>query len=1039
MRSNIVGHFLVTLVAVGVVRAADLPAKVEFNRDVRPILSENCYQCHGPDKNARKADLRLDTKDGLFAPIDGNSPIVPGNLDKSELYRRIVTTDRDEVMPKPKSGKKLTAKQIALIKLWIEQGATWQGHWAYIKPARPAVPEVQQPIVARNPIDLFVFAKLKENNLKPAIEADRVTLIRRLYFDLIGLPPTQQQVEAFVNNQSPNAYENLVEELLASPHFGERMAIHWLDLLRFADSIGYHSDNPRDIAPYRDYVIKSFNDNKRFDQFTIEQLAGDLLPNATLEQKVATGYNRLLQTTEEGGAQPKEYAAKYLADRVRNVSSVWLGATMGCCECHDHKFDPYATRDFYSMEAFFADVREAAVGRREPGMPVPDEKQAAEMKRLEDLVAQSKARLNADTPELAAAQAEWEKSLKNYRHVDWVTLAPTDVVAASGAFPKVNDDKSVTITRVVPEKDAYTVRVKTNLKGITAFRLDALTEGDKKTGPGRAGGGLFTLTSFAVTSSPANAPAKPQGEPDPSNQQIILQNASASYEAPRKRDKDATFSATSAITPDSGWSNTGRSNTDIYAVFETASDAGDGNEGYLTFTLRFDAGKKQALNRFKLSATTAARPIKAFPGQDLPKDIANTLAIAPEKRTDDQKKKIAAYHRSITPVLQPLREAVAKSEKARDEFLKTVPRGLITVAENPRPVRILPRGNWLDDSGEIVQPAFPAFLVSKSQIANPPTTQPRLTRLDLARWITSAENPLASRVFVNRLWKMYFGTGISKSVEDFGAQGEWPTHPELLDYLATEFVQGGWDIKHMIRLMVTSTTYRQTSRPTKGLMEKDPFNRLYAHQSRFRLDAEIVRDNALAVSGLLNSKIGGPSVKPYQPEGYWDYLNFPARRWEHDHGENLYRRGLYTWWQRSFMHPSLLAFDAPSREECTAERARSNTPQQALTLMNDPTYVEAARVFAEHIVSEGGSTAPDRLRWAFTRTLSRNPSAQELSVLQTLFEKHQKEFAANKESAQKLISSGEAPIVKDLDPGEVAAWTSISRALLNLHETITRN
>jgi len=711
---------------------------------------------------------------------------------------------------------------------------------------------------------------------------------------------------------------------------------------------------------------------------------------------------------------------------------------MGCCECHDHKFDPFLTRDFYSMEAFFADVKEAAVGRREAGMPVPDEKQAEELKRLDDGVARSKAKLNADTPELAAAQAEWEKSLKNYRHVDWVTLAPSDVVAASGAYPKVNDDKSITITRVVPDKDAYTVRVKTNLKGITAFRLDALTEGDKKSGPGRAGGGIFTLTSFAVSSAPANAPDKPKGEPDPSDQQIVLQNASASYEAPRKRDKDATFSAASVIAPDSGWSNAGHTGTDVYAVFETVSESGDGNEVYLTFTLRFDAGRKQTLGRFKLSATTAPRPIKAFAGQDLPKDIAMILAVGPERRSEDQKKKIAAYHRSITPVLQPLRDAVAKSEKAKEEFLKTVPRCLVTVAETPRPVRILARGNWLDDSGQIVQPAFPAFLTGQAPTTRP-TTQPRLTRLDLARWITSKDNPLPSRVFVNRLWRLYFGTGISKSVEDFGSQGEWPTHPELLDYLATEFMQSGWDIKHMIRLMVTSSTYRQTSKPTKELMEKDPFNRLYARQSRWRMDAEIVRDNALAISGLLSLKIGGPSVKPYQPEGYWDYLNFPVRKWEHDHGENLYRRGLYTWWQRSFLHPSLLAFDAPSREECTAERARSNTPQQALTLMNDPTYVEAARVFAEHILREGGQSPDDRIRWAFVRTLSRQPSAKEVSVLQSLLEKHQQEFAADKASAQKLTASGEAPVAKELNAAELAAWTSVSRALLNLQETITRN
>src|SRR5438128_2693611 len=376
MKSRLLISFLFILMASVASRAADLPSKIEFNRDIRPILSENCYQCHGPDKNARKADLRLDTKDGLFSTIDGNSPIVPGSLEKSELYRRITTTDRDDLMPKPKSGKTLTPRQIALFRLWIEQGAQWQGHWAYIKPARTEPSSIaNRKSQIANPIDLFILAKLKENNLQFSPEADRPTLIRRLYFDLIGLPPTPQQVESFVNDQSPNAYENLVEELLASPHFGERMAIHWLDLVRYADSIGYHSDNPRDISPYRDYVINSFNDNKRFDQFTIEQLAGDLLPNATLEQKVATGYNRLLQTTEEGGAQPKEYAAKYAADRVRNASAVWLGSTMGCCECHNHKFDPFTSKDFYSFAAFFADVQELPVGRQ-PQTPLPSPRQA---------------------------------------------------------------------------------------------------------------------------------------------------------------------------------------------------------------------------------------------------------------------------------------------------------------------------------------------------------------------------------------------------------------------------------------------------------------------------------------------------------------------------------------------------------------------------------------------------------------------------------------------------------------------------------------
>jgi hypothetical protein len=787
--------------------AADTRAEaVEFNRDIRPILSDNCYACHGPDKNKRKAELRLDQEESARADRGGYRALVPEKPEESELFLRITAEAATERMPPKSFGKKLSPQQVAIIKKWIEQGAKWQNHWSLIVPQRPALPPMPggEKNRIQNGIDRFIAARLEKEGLKPAAEADQRTLLRRLSFDLIGLPPTPEEVDAFVADSAPDAYEKQVDRLLASPHFGERMAMFWLDLVRYADSIGYHSDNPRNIAPYRDYVIEAFNENKPFDRFTIEQLAGDLLPNSTMWQKVASGYNRLLQTTEEGGAQPKEYAAKYMADRVRNAGSAWLGLTLGCAECHDHKFDPVSTRDFYSFAAFFADVQEAPVGRREPGMLVPTADQAEQLKQLDRELAEARKKLQTPKTELAVPS----------------TLQQAPLIPFDPAFPDF-----------------------------------------------------------------------------------------------------------------------------------------------------------------------------------------------------------------------------AKAAHAHDRHLKSIRRSLVSVSAKPRDVRILPRGNWLDDSGEVVPPAVPHFLKPLE------IKDRRATRLDLARWLVSGDNPLTARVLVNRLWKLYFGQGLARSMEDFGAQGEWPTHPELLDWLAVEFMSPSaangkpaqaWDVKHMIKLMVMSHTYRQSSVASKQLRERDPDNRLLARQARFRLDAEMVRDNALAVSGLLVRQIGGESVKPYQPAGYWEYLNFPRRTYEHDHGHSQYRRGLYTHWQRTFLHPSMAAFDAPTREECTADRPRSNIPQQALVLLNDPTYVEAARVFAARIVKEGGAGTPERLTWAYRQALARKPSAQETQVLNELLEKHLQAYQADQKAAGQVIRTGEKPVPKELELAELAAWTSVARAILNLHETITR-
>jgi hypothetical protein len=992
-----------------------LPRTIDFNRDIRPIFSENCYACHGPDKNKRKGHLRLDSKDGIFSEHNGLPTVVPGKPDSSELFRRVTTTDDTERMPDPKSGKHLAPRQIALLKKWIEQGAVWKGHWAYLKVVRSTEPTVDQPGIIHNPIDRFILAKIKEAGLTPSPEADRVTLIRRLSFDLLGLPPTRAEVEAFVNDTRPDAYEQLVDRLLASPHYGERMAMYWLDLVRYADSIGYHSDNPMHVSPYRDYVIRAFNSNKWFDQFTIEQLAGDLLPGATIEQKVASGYNRLLQTTEEGGAQAKEYEAKYAADRVRNVSTVWLGTTMGCCQCHDHKFDPFTQKDFYSLAAFFADVQETAVGRREDGMPVPSPEQAAQLREFERSIARLKAQLEAPNPKLDAAQAEWEK--RQQVPASWQVLQPIALATVGGTKLARLHDGAVMVKGTAPARDTYTITARTPLHGITGFRLDVLD--DKHfagNGPGASNNGNFVLTEFKVSAALGDQPA----------QLIHFRRASADFEQ-----KDFPVAHAIDGKNDTGWAiypQVGRPHT---AIFEP--DKPVGTEGEIALTIVLDHQSiymQHSIGKFRLSVTASPHPAA---GRELPPNLRAVLAITRAKRSEQQKHEVAAYYRNLAPELADLRAEIARYEKRKADVLKRVPTCLVSISVSPRVVHLLPRGNWLDESGPVVQPALPQSLVPAHLQGS------RATRLDLAKWIVSRDNPLTARAFTNRLWKLFFGQGLSKILDDLGSQGEWPTHPELLDWLAVEFMDSGWDVKHMVRLLVTSGTYRQSSHPRSELKEADPYNRLVARQTPFRLDAEMVRDSALAISGLLSDKIGGPSVFPYQPPGYWAALNFPPREWHNDKGEKLYRRGMYTHWQRSFPHPSLLAFDAPSREECTCERARSNIPQQALVLLNDPTYVEAARVFAERIIKEGGTSVDERLTWAFTCALSRNPRPEEMHILAELFAKHAREYSQDVASAQQLLTSGDHPASKNLNTSQLAAWTSVARAILNLHEAITRN
>lgn len=992
--------------------APAIPASIDFNRDIRPILSDNCYFCHGPDKNKRKADLRFDTHDGLFSTIKGHTVVVPNKPDQSELFLRVIAADPDQRMPDPKSNKRLSDREIALLKKWIEQGAPWKGHWAYLPIVRPAAPEIIDPGFVQNDLDRFVLAGLKEAGLHHAPEADRVTLIRRLSFDLTGLPPKESDVQAFLNDPSPDAYGKLVDQLLASPQFGERMATWWLDLVRYADTIGYHSDNPMNVWPYRDYVINAFNSDKPFDQFTREQLAGDLLPGSTQEQKVASAYNRLIETTEEGGAQAKEYAIKYECDRVRNISTVWMAATMGCCQCHDHKFDPYSQKDFYSMAAFFADIQEVPIGRREPGMPVTDAAQAGQLKKLDGRIADLKKTLEADTPELAAAEAQWENHLQGDQKVVWTVLEPASAKSRNHTELKTLPDGSV-LGSEFPNKDTFTITATTDLTGVTGVRLEALPDPSLPAqGPGAAPNGNFVLTGFQVSLGKGRPVKLVRASADHSQDSYPVANA-------------LNLSAASgwAILPDVGKSHE--------AVFEPAEPIAINEPAKITFTLQFNSQFAQhEMGRFRISVTTSDSPGQR---ETPPENLRAILKSDPASWTDAQRKDMAAYYRTIAPLLKPQRDELAAAEKGKANFESSIPKCLVSISGAPRETRLLHRGNWQDDSGDVESPAVPHFL------PQPKASKNRLTRLDLADWLVSNDNPLTARVVVNRLWKMYFGIGICKNLDDLGSQAESPTNPELLDYLASEFVRSGWDVKHIVRLIVTSGAYRQSSQTTPEDLRADPFNRRYAHQSRFRLDAEMVRDNALDISGLLSLKIGGPSVKPYQPAGYWDALNFPTRTYEADKGENQYRRGVYTWWQRTFANPSLLAFDAPTREEGACERTQSNIPQQALVLLDDPTYVEAARVFAARILRQGGSNTTDRFDWAYETVLDRKPRPEEVQVLAALLAKHLADYSKDPESAKKLIATGESEVPTDLNASELAAWTSVARVILNLSETITRS
>ena len=1023
------------MAAAAAAASATTSGRVQFNRDIRPILSDHCFSCHGPDAQKMKGGLRLDVREAALGPAkSGKKAILPRDAAGSELVHRLLTDDVDELMPPPEAHKPLKPEQKALLQRWIAEGAEYQGHWAYQPIVRPSVPSGAE---GEGGIDRWVRTHLDSVGLKPAPEADRRALARRLSLDLTGLPANPEAVAAFEADNAPGAYERMVDRLMSSPQYGERMAIAWLDVVRFADTIGYHSDNPRNIWPYRDYVIRSFNNNKPFDQFTREQLAGDLFPNPTMEERVASGFNRLLLTTEEGGAQEKDYESRYLTDRVRAVGTVWMGQTIGCAQCHDHKFDPISARDFYAMGAFFADVKEAIIGRREDGMLVPTEPQARELTRLTHEAERLKGQFEGPHPKLESAFGRWRQERLEALRSDslWTATAPTSADSTGGATVTIRDDRSVLIGGKNPDTDSTVVRFASLPERVVAVRVEVLPDKSLPSqGPGRAGNGNFVLTEVVARVVRDGAPAR----------NVAFESAWASHEQTVSADKNpyGKWSAASVIDHDArgtfaGWAilpEAGKPSQLRLRLKEPLTLA-SGERLEIELQQKHGHGH-HTLGCFRLGVATDPAAVVP-PTVPLPNaELAERLKMDPSARTAEQSAKLWSEFKAVAPELADLRAQRTAADKARADFEGTIPRTLVTErSEKPRTVRVLPRGNWLIETGEIMEPAIPAQFRPASRAVS----DRRLNRLDLADWLVSPENPLTARVVVNRFWRQFFGTGLSKVLDDFGAQGEPPRHPELLDWLAVEFRDSGWDVKHLVRLMVTSRTYRQSSNASRELLARDPENRELARQGRWRIEAEMVRDSALQVSGLLVPRIGGPSVRPYQPDGYWENLNFPQRGYDASSGGDQYRRGLYTWWQRSYVHPSMLAFDAATREECAAERNRSNIPQQALVLLNDPSFVEAARSFAARILRESAGDDTARLTWAWRHTLARAPLDSELSALRRLLETQRSAFAKDPDAASQFTRTGKAPTPAGLDPVLWAAWTDVARALLNLHETITRS
>ncbi|MCE9612281.1 MAG: PSD1 and planctomycete cytochrome C domain-containing protein [Chthoniobacter sp.] len=1013
------------------------PAKVQFNRDIRPIFSDTCFHCHGFDAKAREAGMRLDIRaEALKKTDNGVLPIVPGKPEESAIIEHIFSKDKDEVMPPPKAHKELTQAQKETIKRWVAEGAEYEAHWAYAPLVRPAVPGRDM-----NPVDAFIREKLAARQIAPSPEATKAKLLRRLSLDLTGLPPTPEEVSAFTADAAPDAYEKQVDRLLASPRFGERMAVWWLDVARFTDTVGFHGDQNQRIFPYRDYVINSFNANKRFDRFTIEQLAGDLLPNPTTEQLVATGYNRLNMMTREGGAQPKEYLAKYGAERVRAVAAAWFGSTFGCAECHDHKFDPIKARDFYELQSFFADMKQWGVysdygytknpeligySNEHPFPPEIEVESPYLRVRKERAQTQLDAHLAAARARLCAAPAaesfeKWVGEMRAFLAGEpegW-SVPPVSAVLMKDGKPEpdgdvaIGKDLAVQFEKPLASKQSLRVSVRPGTGWVAAVRVElgpVPRVERKSTGGGQEDG--LQLSALVKAA-------------DGKERKLGIYFADANAKGPRY-DNGAELIGIAdgwlrALEPEEA-----QARPKPVGVWLLDPPVQLAKDDRLVLTV---GGDLVAPLRISTSPLSAGDPLRVAE-----KAVREVIAAPVEQRTPPQRELLADTWLLSTAAdpaaFDQYKQLAANVREARNGRAWT----LVTQAAEPLTIRVLARGNWQDESGAVVLPSTPSFLPGRIES----TADRRLTRLDLAKWIVSKENPITARAVMNRLWAQFFGVGLSAAVDDLGSQGELPSHPELLEWLASEFRDSGWDMKHMIRLFVTSATYRQSSSLRPELRDTDPANRLLASQNPRRLEAEFVRDNALAIAGVLNLRdIGGPSVMPYQPKGYYAALQFPDRDYVASKDDEQWRRGVYMHWQRTFLHPMLANFDAPARDECAAQRTLSNTPQQALTLLNDPTFVEAARLFASRVLAGKDASDEQRIDRAMLDAVARPAKENERASLMKFLAEQRDYFRVNGADAEKFLKVGLAPEPTG-DRAELAAWTSLCRVLLNAQETITR-
>jgi hypothetical protein len=974
--------------------------KPDYNFDVRPILSDNCFACHGPDRENQKGGLRLDLRDAATQPAkSGETAIVPGNPDASTLISRILSTDAEEVMPPPKSHKKLSKRQIEILRQWIASGADYQPHWAFIPPQQISPPHIPAQLTTPNPIDAFIRHRLLSVGLSPSPEAPRHILLRRAALDLTGLPPSPAGVAAFNADQRPDAFERAVDRLLASPHFGERMAVDWLDAARFADSNGYQVDRDRELWPWRDWVIRAFNENMPFDQFTIEQLAGDLLPNSSLNQRIATGFHRNHMLNEEGGVLADEFLAEYTADRVETTAAVWLGQTFNCARCHDHKYDPFTQKDFYSLKAFFHNVPENGVGQYGSNirvnappfvrLPSPNlEAKLADLRAAAKAVADQIATLKTRA---AADSVTWADRLID-KTVSWVTLGQT---RDSKAEPHVvAPDKSTSLRVNVPVPLAQ--------PPTTAFLVEL-------SAPEQSG----TLDHLAVRLlHREKAGAKPTPLP--------LKGAATPESLPAAESAKAASTAPGARLP-----LVLKPNSTLRLAFEPESPLDPAKAG--TVELEIIVTKPSAVINVTTSASTADPELLVGP------EIVVAAKVPVKQRAPKDRQLLETAFLSRLPENKTLTLEAERLRKQINDTELEIPTSLVMEEmKQPRATHVLLRGAY-DRKGEQVTAATPTVLPPL------PDDAPK-NRLGLARWLVDPKNPLTARVTVNRLWQMLFGTGLVKSSEDFGAQGDLPSHPKLLDWLATDFMQSGWNVKRLLRQIVTSATYRQSSVVTPESLDKDPENRLLSRAPRVRLAAEAIRDQALSASGLLVRTLGGPSVKPYHPAGLYEQVTAGNgyNKYIPGKGADLYRRTLYTYWKRSVPHPAMLVFDAPFRETCTLRRPRTNTPLQALNLMNDPTYVEAARFIGQRMLRDGGPTPALRITHAFNLLLAREPSATEQGLLVQSLERYLATFSADPAAAKALLDVGDTKPDPELNPIELAAYTTLANTLLNLDETITR-